>query len=724
MTNLDDLEDLLRRGEEGEAYKLIRADRGISTQILINEGIFYDIGEEYNLSISYLDLAEKIAENDGIKEKIRKILAIVYNNRGLAYVKLNKFKEAIEDFKKGLELNPGNSEPYIICAHAYGKLNQYEDEIECFNKLIGLNPNTATFYNDRGLVYFKLRRYEEALKDYNKAIIFNPNIAGVYLNRGLCYYKLKQYEDAISAYNKAVELNPNYADAYYNRGLTYDELKQYGDAISDHNKAIELNPTDAEYYYDRGLTYLKCKQYRDAIEDFKKAIEINPNNYESYISRGQAYFKLGQRKEAIEDFENAIELSPNDARAYSNRGAVNVELKHYDEAIKDLNKAIKLDPNLAVPYFNRGVYCVETNDNLDKAIENFKNARNLSVEIDKERMLGFIEWAKARDMLNKKNWEAYRERMDEARAIFEKTNDPISLSFATSIKFSYLDEKLDDAFKLSDPIRALEEIANTLKNSFEVKGLIEPEKTIFHARIRSFDIIRELLSSIKDVDENTDLEKLKEKLSKLFEASKDVEKEFESVNFMKGKTAIVNVQEIISLVKEEIGNIEWVANTNKTQKALDILLKYWSRLAPAIKMMNGISTCETENIVIGNKMEEIRREMSRGFGRTSKEIGRLRREHRAILKTIYETKNVLIQKDVVNARYRLEFPPSPSPAKIIVDIPMGNLTEEQIKVKVEEITDRIKILRGKVRKEFLEALNHIPESGKTLFQRLKKIKVE
>jgi len=288
----------------------------------------------------------------------------------------------------------------------------------------------------------------------------------------------------------------------------------------------------------------------------------------------------------------------------------------------------------------------------------------------------------------------------------------------------YLDEKLDNAFNLSDPIIALKEIANVLKNSFEVKGLIEPEKTIFPARIRSFEILRELISLVKDIDENTDLEKVKEKLTKSLQVSKEVEKEFEAVNFMKGKTAIVNIQGIISLVKEEIGKIEWVANGNKTQKALDILLKYWSRLAPAIKMMNGISTRETENIVICNKMEEIEREISRGFGRTSKEIGRLSREHKEILKTIYETKNILIRKDMVNARYSLEFPPTPSPAKIIVDIPMGSLTEEQIKVKAEEITEKIKILRGKVRKEFLEALNHIPESGKKLFQRLKKIKVE
>jgi hypothetical protein len=111
--------------------------------------------------------------------------------------------------------------------------------------------------------------------------------------------------------------------------------------------------------------------------------------------------------------------------------------------------------------------------------------------------------------------------------------------------------------------------------------------------------------------------------------------------------------------------------------------------------------------------------ISEGF-KTSSE------EHKAILETIYETKNILLQKDVVKARYRIEFQAplissiSPISPKIIVDIPMGNLTEEQ--TKADEITAKLKDLSGKVKKEFLDAIKRVPETGEKLLKRLKKLK--
>ncbi len=84
-----------------------------------------------------------------------------------------------------------------------------------------------------------------------------------------------------------------------------------------------------------------------------------------------------------------------------------------------------------------------------------------------------------------------------------------------------------------------------------------------------------------------------------------------------------------------------------------------------------------------------------------------------------------MQKDVRNARYRIEIQAplisslSPISPKIIVDIPMGNLTEEQISEKADEITDKIKDLSGKVKNEFLVAIKRVPETGKKLLKRLK-----
>ena len=725
MTNLDELEDLLRRSEKEKAYELINEDKGITAKILINEGISFGIIKEYDLSISYIEFAEKIAEDESIKEEARENLAVTYNNRGVAYHELKQYERAIEDFNKAIELDPNLADGYYNRGFTYHELKQYERAIEDYNKAIELNPKYAVAYNNRGLAYGELKEHERAIEDYNKAIELDPNLADAYNNRGGAYGRLKQYEKAIEDFSKAIELNPKYAGAYYNRGVAYREIKEHERAIEDYNKAIELNPKDADAYNNRGNAYREIKEHERAIEDYSKAIELNPNLAMAYKNRGFAYGGLKQYEKAIGDFSKAIELNPKDAVAYNNRGLACGGLKQYERAIEDYNKAIELNPKYADAYANRGITPLQTNEELDKAIEDFKHARDLFEGRDKKMALGFIEWAKARKAMNMKNWDGFRERMNEAREIFEKIGDPLSLSINAFIKFSYLDEELDNALNITEPIEALEEIETVLRNLPKVEGLIDPERTIFGARIISFAILRDFISSMRSIDENTDSGVVKAKLTELLEESREAEKAIESVNFVKGKTAIVDTQEIISLVKQEMEGIKWAANKN--QKALDILKEYWSRLSSAIKVMNGNLSHEIEKNTLGKEIRQIKSEMQVGIAEIketiSKGFKKSSEEHKEILEKIYETENILMQKDVVNARYRIEFPPPPSPAKIIIDIPIGKLTEKQIEKKAEEIADKFKNLGGKVKEEFLEAIKRIPVIGKELLNRLKKTKV-
>ena len=787
MTNLDEVEDLLRRSEKEKAYELIKEDRGITAEILINEGISFGTIGEYNISISYFELAEKIAEDESIKEIARENLAGAYNNRGLAYGEIKQHERAIENYNKAIELNPNLAEAYNnrgvayyeIKQHEraiedynkaielnpkyamayynrgneYGEIKQHEKAIEDYNKAIELNPKYADAYNNRGNAYREIKKHEKAIEDYNKAIELNPKYAMVYSNRGVAYGGLKQYAKAIEDFSKAIELNPKYADAYNNRGVAYREIKQHEKAIEDYNKAIELNPNLAEAYNNRGNAYREIKQHERAIEDYNKAIELNPKYADAYNNRGVAYREIKQHEKAIEDYNKAIklnpkyagaynnrgneygeikqhekaiedynkaiELNPNLAEAYNNRGVAYREIKQHERAIEDYNKAIELNPKYAEAYANRGITQLQTNEELDKAIKDFKHARDLFEGRDKERVLGFMEWAKARKEMNMKNWDGFRERMNEAREIFEKINDPLSLSINAFIEFSYLDEELDNSLNIPEPIKALEEIETVLRNLPKVEGLIDPERTIFGARITSFAILSEFIGSVKHIDENTDLGVVKAKLTELLEESREVEKAFESVNFVKGKTAIVDIQEIISLVKQEIEEIKWAANKN--QKALEILKKYWSRLSSAIKVMNGDSTRKTEDIALGREIKKLTAITLKGFERISG-------EHKEILEKIYDTENILMQKDVVNARYRIEIKApvissiSPISPKIIIDIPIGKLTEEQIEEKAEEIAYKFKYLKGKVKEEFLEAIKHIPVIGDKLLRRLKKTK--
>jgi len=334
------------------------------------EGLFY-LGnafcdrELFESGIECYDVSLKLKE-----------CAEAYINRGIAYAKLNKHEQAIEDFSKAIALNPNLAEAYSNRGLTYAELNKHERAIEDYDRAIALNTNFAEAYNNRGNAYAELNKYERAIEDYDRAIELKPALAGAYNNRGFAYAKLNKHERAIEDYDRAIKLNPDFAEAYYNRGVAYAELNKHEQAIKDYGKAIELNPNDAEAYINRGLAYAKLNKHEQALEDFSKAIDLNPNFAEAYSNRGLAYAELNKYERAIEDYGKAIALNPDYAATYYNRGLAYAELNEHERAIKDYGKAIELNPNYAEAYINRGVAYAELNK-YERAIEDFSKAIKL-----------------------------------------------------------------------------------------------------------------------------------------------------------------------------------------------------------------------------------------------------------------------------------------------------------------------------------------------------------
>ncbi len=234
--------------------------------------------------------------------------AVWYGNRGNLYRDQQKYKLALDDYNKAIELNPNHAGAYYNRALLYSDQKKYDLALSDYDKAIEINPNYAEAYVNRGVLYRLQEKYELALADYDKAIELNRNDAVAYYNRGNLYKNLQKYELALSDYSKAIELNPNFAMAYNNRGLLYYDQKKYELALADWNKAIELNPNLAEAYYNRGNLYSDLQKYELALSDYSKAIEINPNYAIAYINRGLLYAKLKQTKKAKIDLQQAAIL--------------------------------------------------------------------------------------------------------------------------------------------------------------------------------------------------------------------------------------------------------------------------------------------------------------------------------------------------------------------------------------------------------------------------------
>lgn len=67
---------------------------------------------------------------------------ILYSNRAICYLNLNKYYETIEDCDKAIELDPSFVKPYYRRATAFMKLSRFEAALRDFEKVLNLDSTS------------------------------------------------------------------------------------------------------------------------------------------------------------------------------------------------------------------------------------------------------------------------------------------------------------------------------------------------------------------------------------------------------------------------------------------------------------------------------------------------------------------------------------------------------------------------------------------------------
>ena len=87
------------------------------------------------------------------------------------------YDQALAEFRKALEFNPGNVNAHFGVAVAHMMKNDEAAAFEWFEKTMALAPDFAPAYANRGIYLDKLGRYEEALEDYKHALTLDQDVA-------------------------------------------------------------------------------------------------------------------------------------------------------------------------------------------------------------------------------------------------------------------------------------------------------------------------------------------------------------------------------------------------------------------------------------------------------------------------------------------------------------------------------------------------------------------
>ncbi|HVV93546.1 MAG TPA: tetratricopeptide repeat protein [Hyphomicrobiales bacterium] len=341
-------------------------------------------------------------------------LAALFNNRGIAKLKLDDPAGALADFSEALNRSPRFVGALLDRAITYHRLGQYNNAISDLNQALRIDRTSAPLYNQRGASLWSKGEYDLAIQDFDAAIKLKPDYAAAFTNRALAWWSKRQIDRAVADFDQVIRLTPNDPVAYIDRAAAlmdagkldaaiadYDRaaaldprngaiLSKRGEAyrlegkldraLADQDKAVALSPSP-ETYTNRALTWRDKGELAKAIDDCAEAIVIDPNFYLAYANRGDIWRERGDLYKALGDLDRAVALSPQQPQALTFRGDVYRERGEYERALSDFNEALRNVPDFVAAFVGRG-QTFERLGQLDRAAADYRKALSLPSAID------------------------------------------------------------------------------------------------------------------------------------------------------------------------------------------------------------------------------------------------------------------------------------------------------------------------------------------------------
>ncbi len=289
-----------------------------------------------------------------------KTLSDIYYFRGEAKNYEKNTDDALTDFDKAIDVDPGNSKVYELRAEILKNKSQYAKAIDDLTKAINYGKDqTLSFYfiaedyKNRADCYYKLHDYELAIKDAEAAYQTDTLVSN-WWNLGLYQYAAGLNEDAIKSYKKEMALRKDTLSIVYldrNIALCYKEMLDYRSAMNEINQALHIKMNYAEAIWTKAVLYNDSKLYQNSIEEYNKAILLFADNKETlssiYVELGDLYFlKLKDNNKASEYFSLALSANPESENVLYEYGRFMVQSK---KNIEDGKSKLQLcaDKNLA-----------------------------------------------------------------------------------------------------------------------------------------------------------------------------------------------------------------------------------------------------------------------------------------------------------------------------------------------------------------------------------------
>jgi tetratricopeptide (TPR) repeat protein len=206
---------------------------------------------------------------------------LAFNHIGALQSQKENYLEAIDAYQRCFALKADYPIGWENWGKAFMKIDKYYDAVSIFTKGLKIEDVTekAKLYSYRGSCYARLKDAGKALKDFEAALGEDPELPSAYIGLGELLIEQGKLQEASEKLSYA---------------LMIESISSYESEIARLKK---------------GIIYIKQQQYQQAIQELELALANNAQNTEILENLGVASFYLSDNCKALAYLEKAKSLT-------------------------------------------------------------------------------------------------------------------------------------------------------------------------------------------------------------------------------------------------------------------------------------------------------------------------------------------------------------------------------------------------------------------------------
>ena len=200
----------------------------------------------------------------------------------------------------------------LVAGYVAAQHDRYKSAVENFSRALELNPNMAVGYMNRGYVYNDMRLATKAERDFRKALQLNPQYGEAHLGLAYALVQLRRSAPALKEAEAASRLLPESESLHLVKAEAYRQRAMLTPAENEYKQALKLNPNAPTTHIALGDVQYRAHQYANSVETLRGGLTVAPNDPMILAQLGRSYAKLGRAEDAAQAVVSAQRLGGRD----------------------------------------------------------------------------------------------------------------------------------------------------------------------------------------------------------------------------------------------------------------------------------------------------------------------------------------------------------------------------------------------------------------------------